>query len=68
MRFKACMDCKERHPACHDRCERYQAEKTEHAKEQTWLCQMNRLRVIMPTTVRYDKAQGRYIQPVRIRK
>jgi len=27
--IKCCKDCKDRHPACHDFCERYRKEKAE---------------------------------------
>lgn len=30
--IKCCKDCKDRHPACHDSCDKYQKEKTESNK------------------------------------
>ena len=30
--INTCMDCEDRHPACHDTCEKYQAAKAEHEK------------------------------------
>lgn len=30
--IKCCKDCKDRHPACHDSCYKYQREKTESNK------------------------------------
>lgn len=35
MIYKACKDCQDRHPACHDKCERYQAEKAAGLEEKT---------------------------------
>ena len=33
MKIKSCIDCQDRHPACHDHCEKYLAEKAKHAEE-----------------------------------
>lgn len=31
--IRCCKDCTRRHPACHDTCERYRAEREEYLKE-----------------------------------
>lgn len=32
-KYIVCKDCQERYPACHDKCEKYQAERAENLQE-----------------------------------
>lgn len=57
-----CKGCEDRHEACHDHCEAYQAYAKNMREKQIFVNRHNAQRSF-PSTVRYSKASGRYVAP-----
>lgn len=55
--FKSCYHCEERHPGCHDKCNRYLKEKAEHERWKEYVTH----KAVVLTNYDFDKIA--YVSP-----